>query len=491
MEPIRICETVTAATTAELRARRDAADRADLVELRLDGVVDPDVDAALAGRQRPVVVTCRPRWEGGRFDGSEEERLRLLARAVEGGAEFVDVEAGADWRRLPLRQGQGTGLILSFHDWQGVPADLAQRLRTRQQVGPAIVKVAVTATVIGDCLRLRQVATDAAQPTVVIAMGRRGQLTRVCPWLFGSCWTYAGQAAPGQVPTRTLVERYRVREGSRTTQVYGIAGDPLAHSASVAMHNAAFGALGIDAQYVAFESASMDEVTEVASAFGVHGLSVTAPLKRAARAAAAESDDLTRQLGAANTLRRTAKGWDARNFDVPGFLDPLDRRGIGLVDTDALVIGAGGAACAVIAALQDRGVRVHVAARRRETAEVVARQFDAAALAWPPAGRFDLVVNATPVGTWPDVDASPAPAGGLDARLVYDLVYNPIETRFQAEARAAGAGTIGGLEMLVHQAVLQFEWWTGCEAPVDVMRDAAEQFVTREVVESHETDDVR
>lgn len=489
MEPIRICETVTAATMADLCARRDAAGQADLVELRLDGVTDPDIDRALAGRRRPAIVTCRPRWDGGRFDGSEEERLRLLTRAIEAGAEFVDVEAGADWQRLPVRP--GTGLVLSFHDWKGVPADLAERVRTMRQAGPAVVKVAVTATSVTDCVGLRQVANDPAHSTVVIAMGRRGQLTRVCPWLFGSCWTYAGRAAPGQVPTTTLIERYRVREGGQATQLYGIAGDPLAHSASVAMHNAAFGALGIDARYVAFESASMDEMTDVASAFDVRGLSVTAPLKRAALAAAGESDEATRMLGAANTLRRATQGWEARNFDVAGFLDPLDRRGIRLVDTDVLVVGAGGAARAVVSALHDRGARVHVTARRRDAAGALARQFDAAPHAWPPAGRFDLAVNTTPVGTWPEVDASPVPAGALEAAVTYDLVYNPADTRLLRDARAAGSRTIGGLEMLVHQAVLQFEWWTGCEAPVDVMRGAAEEFVTREVIEGHDTDDVR
>jgi 3-dehydroquinate dehydratase/shikimate dehydrogenase len=489
MNRVRICETITAATMAELRVRRDAVEGADLIELRLDGVADPDIDAALAGRRTPVVVTCRPRWDGGRFEGAEEDRLRLLARAIEAGAEFVDVEATADWRRLPARD--GTGLVLSFHDWQGVPRDLQDRVRAMRAARPAVLKVAITAIRLTDCLALHGLADDPAQPAVLIAMGRRGQLTRVCPWRFGSCWTYAGRTAPGQVPTATLVERYRVRESSAATALYGIAGNPLGHSASVAMHNAAFADRGIDARYVAFESESMTDIATVAAALDARGLSVTAPHKADALRLAGEADDITRDLGAANTLRRTPDGWEARNDDVAGFLDPLDRRGVTLADRDVLVLGAGGAARAAIAALRHRGARVAVSARRADAAAEVAARFKATPVAWPPAGRFDLVVNTTPVGTWPHTDATPVAAGSVETSLVYDLVYNPLDTAFMRRARGRGAEAIGGLEMLVHQAARQFAWWTGQSAPIDVMRHAAEHFVTVEVSEHHEADDVR
>jgi len=482
-----ICETVTGADMTELRRNRDAAGRADIVELRLDGVRDVDVAGALEGRSRPVVVTCRPSWDGGRFTGSEETRLGWLADAVARGAEYVDVEHLADWQRVP--RAEGTGLVLSFHDWHGVPADLADRVRAMRQARPAIVKVAVTAHRLADCIQIR--AAGPAEPGLVaIAMGKSGQITRTCPWLFGSCWTYAGRSAPGQLPTHVLIDRYRVRAGSTSTALYGVAGWPLGHSASPAMHNAAFAATGLDAAYVPLEAESADEIDGAAAAFGVRGLSVTAPFKQRMFTRAVQADDRTIRLGAANTLQRGDGGWHARNFDVEGFVGPLQRRGLVLQGWRAVVLGAGGAARAVVLGLKEGGAMVAVSARNAARAQRVAQGLGAEAARWPPGGRWDLAVNATPAGMWPDVDGVPLRPGRIDCAMAYDLVYNPPETAWLRGVRQAGGAVIGGLEMLVEQACRQFEWWTGQAAPRAVVEAAAHRFVTVEVQESHATDDV-
>jgi 3-dehydroquinate dehydratase/shikimate dehydrogenase len=487
MTGVQVCQTVTAPNMAELRRQRDAAGRADLVELRLDGVADVDVAGALADRRAPVVVTCRPAWDGGRYDGSEETRLAWLAEAARLGAEYVDVEHQADWQAVG--RSERTGLVLSFHDWRGVPADLSDRVRAMRSVQPAVTKVAVTATRLADCVALRR-ACAGDEATVAIAMGERGQVTRTCPWLFNSCWTYAGHAAPGQLSTALLLDRYRVRSGTADRAVYGVAGRPVSHSASPAMHNAAFAAAGLDAVYVAFDGQSAEDVDELASALGVKGLSVTAPFKQPLFARAAGADERTRALGAANTLRWNGTNWDARNFDVDGFLEPLDKRGIRLDGERAVVLGAGGAARAVVLALRERGARVSVAARRTEQAGTLAASFGVDVEAWPPRTGWRLLVNATPVGTWPRHDESPIDAGHLSGPLVYDLVYNPPETTLMRLARARGADAIGGLDMLVRQACLQFEWWTGRPAPHEVIAQAAFEYVTGEVRATHEADDV-
>ena len=143
-----------------------------------------------------------------------------------------------------------------------------------------IVKVAVTPERLSDCLALRD-AMRIDGPHVAIAMGIAGQVTRLCPWLFGSCWTYGGPAAPGQVPARELAESYRIRTGSAATAIYGIAGAPLAHSASPAMHNAAFDEARSRRGVRAARNRDADELLAVADALGVAGVSVTAPLKPA------------------------------------------------------------------------------------------------------------------------------------------------------------------------------------------------------------------
>jgi 3-dehydroquinate dehydratase/shikimate dehydrogenase len=473
-----VVATVVADTLAELRALRDRETDADLVELRLDGVRDVDVAGALAGRRRPVIVTCRPRWEGGRFDGSEEERLGLLAEAAERGAEFVDVEWQANRRALERCRAH-TRVIVSNHDFEGVPPDLAARVRAMEGLDPAVVKVAVTASSIGDCLTLRR-AVEGVDSHVAIAMGPAGRVTRVWPAWMGSRWTYGGHAAPGQVSTRELIERFRVRETTAGTTAYAVTGAPLGHSASPAMHNAAFAALGLDAVYVPLETTQADEFFEMAEALPLAGASVTIPLKRILMTSDVSVDGLSKEIGALNTLRRGSGGWEGRNFDVPGFLAPLERRGVVLRGRRAVVMGAGGAARAAVQGLRTAGADTAIAARRPDAARELASALGARAADWPPEPGWDLLVNTTPVGMWPRAEASPLEDAAFRraaGAIVYDLVYNPAETKLLAQARAAGAQAIGGLEMLVGQAALQFEWWTGRAAPVDLMREAAREFV--------------
>jgi 3-dehydroquinate dehydratase/shikimate dehydrogenase len=469
----QIVQTVTGQTMAEVRQARDRA-AGDLVELRLDGVADIDVAAALDGRTKPVIVTCRARWEGGRFDGPEDVRLGLLAEAFRRGAEFVDVEFMADRRRFTADDRRR--MVVSSHDFDGMPTDLSARVQAMRAEGCAVVKLAVTPAALADCLTLRD-AMRMEERHVAIAMGARGQLTRLCPWLFGSCWTYGGTIAPGQVAAAELRDLFRVHRGSARTAIYAIGGAPLAHSASPAMHNAAFAALGMDAIYVPLETADGDEFLAVAGAIDLAGASITAPLKPAMFERAATHDELSTRTGSVNTLRRAATGWDGRNFDVAGFLSPFVREGRSLRGLRATVLGAGGSARTACVALAQEGARVAVSARDPERGRALAHELGVEVAPFPPPPGSDLLVNTTPVGTWPRVDDAPVGRASLAAGVVYDLIYNPRETTLLRWARDAGADTIDGLEMLVGQACLQFEWWTGREAPRAVMAAAADEFI--------------
>jgi len=477
--PALIVETVTASTMAELRAARDRS-TADLVELRLDGVRDVDVGGALDGRSRPVIVTCRAAWEGGAFDGDEQTRLDILRRAIELGAEYVDVEWRADRRSLPRRS--GTKIVLSHHDFTCTPGDLGDRVRAMAGEGADVLKIAVTARRLSDCVTLRD-ETAIDHPHVAIAMGPAGRISRLVPLAFGSLWTYGGTAAPGQSPVDELRETFCVHAQRPDTRLYAVAGAPLAHSASPAMHNAAFAELGIDAVYVPLETADADELLTVAERFGVEGISVTAPLKTGVFARVTDRDALGTRTGALNTLKREHDAWAGRNYDVAGFLSPFDREGIALAGLRCVVLGAGGAARTALFALQERGAGVEVSARRRERAAQLAKEFGVQVGEWPPRPGWDLLINTTPVGTWPDVEAIPIAEQAVAGAMVYDLIYNPEETALLKAARRRGARTIGGLEMLVGQACLQFEWWTDRPAPRDVMLAAARRFLTQRQAE--------
>ncbi|MBL8135312.1 MAG: shikimate dehydrogenase [Acidobacteria bacterium] len=472
MTTTRLCATVTATSMAELRRRRDLVAGADLVELRLDGIGDVDVDGALEGRRLPVVVTCRAAWQGGRFDGSEDARRRILERAWALGAEYVDVEDGAfdDF----VTRVEGRRIVRSFHDFEGLPADAAARLRRLAQSGAEVVKLAVTAHRLADVVTLHRLSAEVRGRGVLLAMGPAGVTSRILAAQLGSLWTYAGESvAPGQLPLARMRDEFRVQSVTAETAVYGVVGRPVEHSLSPTMHNAAFAAAGLDAVYVPLAAADFDDFLEFARAFGVRGASVTAPFKQEAWRAAASTDELAARLGAVNTLRAGEGGWEARNTDVEGFLAPLAGRDLSA--HRVAILGAGGAARAVAEALRDLAGHVTVHARRAEAATAVAAATGVSAGAWPPPpDAWDVLVNTTPVGTTPDVTRAPlALAGDLTGHLVYDLVYNPPETALLARARSLGADTLGGLPMLVAQAAAQFTWWTGTSPSLSRMHEAA------------------
>jgi 3-dehydroquinate dehydratase/shikimate dehydrogenase len=473
LPPVALCAVITAETTAQLRAGRDAAAAvADLVELRLDTVRNPDVTAALAGRTRPVIVTCRARWEGGFFDGAEEERLRLLEQAWRQGAEFVDLEFAALGRAAWAAS--GARLIVSHHDFAGMPDDLSDRHRAMVASGAAVVKLAVTPRALSDCLRLLTLTLDTPQRQVVLAMGAAGLPTRLLPARFGSAWTYAGnQVAPGQVSLERMRDEFRVGEVSRDAEVYGLAANPVGHSVSPAMHNAAHRALGRDAVYIPLQADTAADLMAFADAFGLSGVSVTVPFKVDVLPHCRPTTRASR-AGAVNTLIREEGGWVGDNTDMDGLLAPLDGR-MRLDAARVVVLGSGGAARAAAAALVDAGARVTVCARRPEkAAEVAALAGCASAPLPPPAGSWDLLVNASSAGMHPRVDETPWPDARFDGAFVYDLVYNPRETRLLREARHAGCETLDGLPMLVAQAPRQFALWTGTPPPPGVMLRAAE-----------------
>jgi len=457
---------------AELIAARDAVTRADMIELRLDGVGDLDVAEALEGRTLPAIVTCRPAWEGGRFDGAEEERRSILSDALDRGADYVDVEWRAGFADLIARDPRR--IVLSSHDFQRVPEDLAARATAMRQAGAGTVKIAVAAAGLSDALVLQPIAAEG--DAVVIAMGDAGLPSRLLASRFGSRWTYAGEViAPGQIPAARMLDEFRFRDIGPSTAIYGVVGNNVMHSLSPAMHNAAFRAAGLDAVYVPLPAADFSDLMAFAEAMHIEGVSVTIPFKLDALRAAAQVDSLTRAVGAANTLRWSARGLLATNTDVDGFLEPLTRTYPGALDgVRAAVLGAGGAARAVTIALLSRGAQVTIHARRHDQAADVAAGCGATVGGWPPpAGSWDLLVNCTPLGGATARNASPLPDGPLTGRMVYDLTYGQAETPLLRDAREAGCLTLDGLPMLVAQAERQFEWWTGVRPPEGVMTAAA------------------
>jgi 3-dehydroquinate dehydratase/shikimate dehydrogenase len=475
VEPILVCESVRGLAMADLLRARDAVTRADLVELRLDGVPQPDPVAAIAGRRLPAVVTCRPRWEGGAFDGDEATREAWLDVALRAGAEFVDVEWRAPWRAGFLSRWPGR-VVLSWHDFEGTPPDLVRQAGEMAAAGAAVVKVAVMTWRLRDLeplFTLRR-AFGPATRAVVIGMGAAGAVTRILPHRFGSAWTYAGDGvAPGQLSTSRLVQEFRVRATTPGTAIFGVVGPAAGALPATALHNAAFATRGIDAVCVPFETGDFEDFVAIAERLDIAGASVTHPLTAAARQTAVRADAEAVRTGTADGVRREADGtWVAANAEVEAFLAPL--AGQPLAGARAAVLGSGPGARAAVAGLAARGAVVAVYdAAQPEAAQDVAEQYGGEAGTWPPElGAWDLLVNTTDPAEHdrPAVEASIVHGG-----LVYDLVCDLEPSRLMAAAADRGCRTVGGLETLVAHTARQFEWWTGQPAPTDVMRAAALQ----------------
>lgn len=270
---------------------------------------------------------------------------------------------------------------------------------------------------------------------------------------------------------------------ANTTQHAGLIGWPVAHSVSPAMHNAAFQALGLPWHYSPLPTPPNEVGSMVArlKAQGYRGANVTVPHKQAVMPHLDEIAEAAQAIGAVNTLVARRGRLIGHNTDAAGFLAALREAGFKPAGKRALVLGAGGAARAVIYALTQTGCAVAIHNRTVQRAGELIRALAVPAWLVPDLAEiepaaFDLLVNATPLGMTPHVDISPWPeALPLPARwAVYDLIYNPAETRLLARARAAGATAISGLGMLVHQGALAFELWTGQSPPVEVMRVAAQ-----------------
>ncbi len=466
----------------------------DLLELRVDFLTAEE--AALAGAlpgkvDLPVILTIRRKQDGGRFAGNERDRIRLLSRIAASGFAFLDLEEDLDAPALDrLISQSGAGVIRSFHDLQGVPDDLCERVGRLARSAREIPKAAVTPRCSRDLLLLLEAFEGLRHvPKVLLGMGDYGFPTRVLAPKLGSLFCYSSpprqDAAPGHIDPESLDELYRYHRVDNDTEVYGVIGNPVMHSLSPRIHNAGLAALGLNAVYLPFLVDELTPFFQAADRLRIRGLSVTIPHKQSVIDLLARADRSVKAIGACNTLVRGRKGaWEGTNTDWTGFLSPLREAFGGSLPSGigATVIGAGGASRAIVDALAENGGRVLILNRTPDRARQLAREFNAAAAALDDSGLEamrgfnDLIVQATSVGMAPHSDEDPLPGYRFTGReVVYDLVYAPETTAFLTRALQAGCRVIRGRQMLLAQAFEQFRIFTGREYPLE----AKKQFETR------------
>lgn len=483
----RACVAITGASANELIEKAEVLSLDNnFLEFRLDYVakpltVIPKLKLFLEQhRQIIAIATCRRAVNGGNFRGSADSQYEVLLKAAQSLFHIVDVEIESleHWKPADIEKlRKAAALLVSQHDFKQTKHIEQMYQRIQASGVPAdLVKVVTMARSLSDNVQMMRFLESASdkQTMIGLCMGEQGIISRVLGVRAGSAFTFGAgfpgeETAPGQITVKTLRSVYRIDQVDAATKVYGVAGDPIAHSLSPVMMNAAFRRENINAVYLALHAKKLDDLLTCIRDVPISGVSVTMPYKQQIIEHLDNSDPITAKIGACNTVIRSADGkLYGFNTDVAGVVRPLEAR-MDLHGARILVLGAGGAARAAVFGLKERGADVFVFNRTSATGQKLARQAGAKSIAKSNLAKsaFDVIVNATPVGM--DGKSKILDVKEMNAKYYFEMIYAPADTPQVQLARTKGMHVILGSEMFVHQGARQFEIWTGKPAPFDEM----------------------
>ena len=487
--PLRLPRVCVAVTDVDPEALVDKAETLvrdnTFLEFRLDYLARPALALPRIKRfmeYHPHVVaigTCRRTISGGKFKGSLAAQLEILGKVSAAGCQLLDIELQSASKCKPeqvQRLRSRSALNLSYHDFRGTK-NLESTLEKMTAIPADFYKIVGTATTLYDNVTMMKFLEKYGDrySLVGLCMGEQGIISRLLGVRAGSVFTFASispdeKTAPGQITAQELRSTYRIEQMDAATRVYGVAGNPVAHSLSPVIMNAALRRENVNGVYLALHAKTLKDLLSCVRDIPIHGLSITMPYKEAILKYLDNTDSHTTKIGACNTVVRAQ---DAKlygfNTDAAGVVRPLEQR-ITLEKAKILVLGAGGAARAAVFGLKERGAEVYILNRSAAPAQKLAHQARARIAKRPDLKKlaFDVIINATPVGMG-NTRESPLSDNEINARYVFDMIYDPPETRLMKIAKERGAEVIPGIEMFVHQAARQFEIWTGKPAPWDDM----------------------
>jgi 3-dehydroquinate dehydratase/shikimate dehydrogenase len=483
---------------------QEAAKRgAKFIELRLDFLARaPDFRRLLADKPCTLLATVRRPVDGGRFSGTEEERLTLLRQAIVSGFDWVDLETDVIDK---IRRFKDVKRIVSYHNLREMPADLEKIYEKMCGQDADIVKLAVVAHDPSDNLRLLDLLRTAPKPTVALCTGDMGLPSRILSLSLGAPFTFAAfnkerGVTPGMPSFDDMQNLYCADRLHAQTALYGVIGDPIAHSLSPLIHNKALRHLGLDAVYLPFRvpRSALQVFLKNFDRLPVKAYSVTIPHKEMACTLANVREAEVIDIQAANTLLRVESGWAAHNTDATAFIQSLEanlpppEEGMPpwtLQGRSVLILGAGGVGRAVAHAVKPRVAQLTIANRTPEKAHALAAQLNCRTADWEARHSIaaDLVINCTSIGMHPNTDESPLHASYFKPGLmVFDTVYTPETTLLVKEARARGCHVLTGVDMFVRQAALQCALFTGREAPLEFIREVIRRALSPVVLRDDE-----
>jgi len=500
----RVCVAVIGEDPADIIERAESMVRDNpFMEFRLDYLSNPAAGLPKLKHfldlhpEATVIATCRRVVNGGKFKGSAASQLDLLTKAAATGFQLVDIELQS---AEILKAGEladlkdKVGVIFSYHDSKATKK-LEDIFAGMKKYPADFYKVVSTATTLYDNVQMMKFlqAHSAQYEMIGLCMGEQGIISRVLGVRAGSIFTFGAatrgeETAPGQVPAADLRDTYRIEMVDAATQVYGVAGDPVSHSMSPIMMNTAFRRETVNAVYLALHAKTLKDLLACVNDIPIRGLSITMPYKQDIVEVLSNSDALTRQIGACNTVVRAQDGkLYGFNTDVAGVVVPLEQRMV-LQGAKILVVGAGGVARAAVFGLKSKGAEVFITNRTAEHGQTLARQTKAKYMKRADVAKstFDVIINATPVGMAGNRQ-SPLDDKELNTKYLFDLVYIPAQTKLMKMARARNIEVIPGLEMFVQQGARQFEIWTGKPAPVAEMNFVVSKALERLAAENGES----
>ncbi|HLH36509.1 MAG TPA: shikimate dehydrogenase [Alloacidobacterium sp.] len=484
----KVCVAIIGSTPAEMLEKAQETIRENtFLEFRLD-YLDKPLAAIPKLKQflseRPdvtAIATCRRVSAGGKFKGKIADELEILNKAVASGCHIIDVEIqtaeSVKEAELEKLRARGAALLISWHDFSATK-DLDGIFERIRPYEPDFIKIVSTARTLSDnvtMMHFLERTRDMAN-MVGICMGDQGIISRVLGIRAGSAFTFAAatpgeETGPGQIAARTLRETYRIDQIDAATKVYGVVGNPIRHSLSPLMLNTAFRRETVNAVFLALQTTKLKDLLTLVREVPIHGLAVTMPLKEEILEHLEKTDPISEKIGACNTVVRAQDGkLYGFNTDVAAVVRPLERR-LQLKGAKVLVLGAGGAARAAVFGLKEKGAEVFILNRTAADGQKLARQAKARTFRRDQLAKtqFDVILNATPVGMQGFKPNHILEPKEINARLVFEMVYNPVETPLLRMAREKNIPVITGVEMFVHQGARQFEIWTGKPAPEEEM----------------------
>ena len=487
-----ICIPITARSPEDTVSEMISASKhADIVELRIDYIpelqnAEECIEESLKRKTKPVIITNRPEREGGKFNGSEQDRLCLLQKAIDLGADYVDVEY--DSIEQIIRR-NSSKIIISHHNFKETPHNLSKIYDDICQQKPDIVKIVTYANDIIDNIRIFELLKSAQIPTISFCMGESGYISRILTKKVGGFLTFASlekgkESAPGQLTVNELSKIYHFENINKQTKLYGIIGNPVSHSMSPAIHNAAFIEKGLNNVYVPLKIANIGAFMNECRKIDFHGFSVTIPHKESILPFLDDLDHTARKIGAINTIVNQNGELTGYNTDcmaaVMGLEYSMKEANETLNNKKVSIIGAGGAARAIAFGLKEKGCDITIFNRTIERAEKLSQDVKCEFKNFEEIHKLDsdILINTTSIGMFPGVDQTPVSKNILkEGMIVFDAVYNPIETRLLRDAKEQGCHTVNGLSMFINQAAEQFRLWTGIDAPIELMTKVVKEML--------------